>query len=81
MVSIPCSKYLLDRPPAAPVLPQMNDIFDTALAIKNRIYGNRVVLFAPLYIGERGGALGREGRDLVGRGHVVSDWGGEGGKA
>ncbi|GIM16082.1 hypothetical protein Vretimale_18737 [Volvox reticuliferus] len=28
----------------------MNDIFDTALAIKNRIYGNRVVLFAPLYI-------------------------------
>lgn len=32
--------------------PQMNEIFDTALAIKNRIYGNRVVLFAPLYIGE-----------------------------
>ena len=30
----------------------MNDIFDVALAIKNRIYGNRVVLFAPLYIGE-----------------------------
>ncbi|KAG2449995.1 hypothetical protein HYH02_000099 [Chlamydomonas schloesseri] len=28
----------------------MNDIFDTALAIKERIYGNRVVLFAPLYI-------------------------------
>ncbi|KAG2501619.1 hypothetical protein HYH03_000124 [Edaphochlamys debaryana] len=28
----------------------MHEIFDTALAIKNRIYGNRVVLFAPLYI-------------------------------
>lgn len=28
----------------------MNDIFDTAFAIKQRIYGNRIVLFAPLYI-------------------------------
>lgn len=28
----------------------MKPIFDTAFAIKNRIYGNRVVLFAPLYI-------------------------------
>ena len=28
----------------------MQMIFDTAFAIKNRIYGNRIVLFAPLYI-------------------------------
>lgn len=28
----------------------MDKIFDTAFAIKNRIYGNRIVLFAPLYI-------------------------------
>lgn len=28
----------------------MKMIFDTAFAIKNRIYGNRIVLFAPLYI-------------------------------
>ena len=28
----------------------MKPIFDTAFAIKHRIYGNRVVLFAPLYI-------------------------------
>ena len=28
----------------------MAPIYDTALAIKERIYGNRVVLFAPLYI-------------------------------
>ncbi|GBG64766.1 hypothetical protein CBR_g46723 [Chara braunii] len=28
----------------------MNEIYDTAFAIKNRIYGNRIVLFAPLYI-------------------------------
>ncbi|EFN57653.1 hypothetical protein CHLNCDRAFT_30311 [Chlorella variabilis] len=28
----------------------MSDIFDTAFAIKQRIYGNRIVLFAPLYI-------------------------------
>lgn len=28
----------------------MRPIFETAFKIKNRIYGNRVVLFAPLYI-------------------------------
>ena len=28
----------------------MEKINDTAFAIKNRIYGNRIVLFAPLYI-------------------------------
>ncbi|KAL4444884.1 hypothetical protein ABPG77_003934 [Micractinium sp. CCAP 211/92] len=28
----------------------MGDIVDTAFAIKERIYGNRIVLFAPLYI-------------------------------
>lgn len=28
----------------------MSKINDTAFAIKNRIYGNRIVLFAPLYI-------------------------------
>lgn len=28
----------------------MELIYDTAFAIKNRIYGNRIVLFAPLYI-------------------------------
>ena len=28
----------------------MGMINDTAFAIKNRIYGNRIVLFAPLYI-------------------------------
>ena len=28
----------------------MKPIFETAFDIKNRIYGNRVVLFAPLYI-------------------------------
>ncbi len=28
----------------------MQMIYDTAFAIKNRIYGNRIVLFAPLYI-------------------------------
>lgn len=28
----------------------MNMVYDTAFAIKNRIYGNRIVLFAPLYI-------------------------------
>ena len=28
----------------------MSMINDTAFAIKNRIYGNRIVLFAPLYI-------------------------------
>uniref|UniRef100_A0A7S0WW57 Biotin and thiamin synthesis-associated domain-containing protein n=1 Tax=Chlamydomonas leiostraca TaxID=1034604 RepID=A0A7S0WW57_9CHLO len=28
----------------------MDKIYDTAFAIKNRIYGNRIVLFAPLYI-------------------------------
>lgn len=28
----------------------MDLVFDTAFAIKNRIYGNRIVLFAPLYI-------------------------------
>uniref|UniRef100_A0A7R9V5U9 Biotin and thiamin synthesis-associated domain-containing protein n=1 Tax=Chlamydomonas euryale TaxID=1486919 RepID=A0A7R9V5U9_9CHLO len=28
----------------------MERIYDTAFAIKNRIYGNRIVLFAPLYI-------------------------------
>ena len=28
----------------------MKPIFETAFQIKNRIYGNRVVLFAPLYI-------------------------------
>lgn len=28
----------------------MGMITDTAFAIKNRIYGNRIVLFAPLYI-------------------------------
>jgi len=25
-------------------------VYDTALAIKERIYGNRIVLFAPLYL-------------------------------
>ena len=28
----------------------MGMVFDTALAIKERIYGNRIVLFAPLYL-------------------------------
>jgi hypothetical protein len=28
----------------------MSLVYDTALSIKNRIYGNRIVLFAPLYI-------------------------------
>jgi len=28
----------------------MQEIFDTAFAIKERIYGNRIVLFAPLYL-------------------------------
>ncbi len=28
----------------------MDMLYDTAFAIKNRIYGNRIVLFAPLYI-------------------------------
>ena len=28
----------------------MELVYDTAFAIKNRIYGNRIVLFAPLYI-------------------------------
>jgi hypothetical protein len=28
----------------------MELVYETALAIKNRIYGNRIVLFAPLYI-------------------------------
>lgn len=28
----------------------MEKINETAFAIKNRIYGNRIVLFAPLYI-------------------------------
>jgi hypothetical protein len=28
----------------------MGMVYDTALAIKERIYGNRIVLFAPLYI-------------------------------
>jgi 2-iminoacetate synthase ThiH len=28
----------------------MDMVYDTAFAIKNRIYGNRIVLFAPLYI-------------------------------
>lgn len=28
----------------------MEMVYDTAFAIKNRIYGNRIVLFAPLYI-------------------------------
>lgn len=28
----------------------MSEIFDTAFAIKERIYGNRIVLFAPLYL-------------------------------
>ena len=28
----------------------MQEIFDTAFAIKQRIYGNRIVLFAPLYL-------------------------------
>ena len=28
----------------------MQKVYDTAFAIKNRIYGNRIVLFAPLYI-------------------------------
>eukprot|EP00184_Porphyridium_aerugineum_P004987 CAMPEP_0184708202 /NCGR_PEP_ID=MMETSP0313-20130426/37638_1 /TAXON_ID=2792 /ORGANISM="Porphyridium aerugineum, Strain SAG 1380-2" /LENGTH=567 /DNA_ID=CAMNT_0027169785 /DNA_START=803 /DNA_END=2506 /DNA_ORIENTATION=- len=29
----------------------MSKLFDTAFRIKNRIYGNRIVLFAPLYLG------------------------------
>jgi hypothetical protein len=33
----------------------MGMVYDTALAIKERIYGNRIVLFAPLYLV---GALG-----------------------
>lgn len=28
----------------------MQEIFDAAFAVKNRIYGNRIVLFAPLYL-------------------------------
>lgn len=28
----------------------MNELYNTALAIKERIYGNRIVLFAPLYL-------------------------------
>jgi hypothetical protein len=28
----------------------MGMVYDTALAIKERIYGNRIVLFAPLYL-------------------------------
>jgi len=28
----------------------MQEIFDTAFSVKNRIYGNRIVLFAPLYL-------------------------------
>lgn len=28
----------------------MDMVYDTALAIKERIYGNRIVLFAPLYL-------------------------------
>jgi len=28
----------------------MNDLYSTALSIKERIYGNRIVLFAPLYL-------------------------------
>eukprot|EP00033_Pygsuia_biforma_P000408 GCRY01000488.1.p1 GENE.GCRY01000488.1~~GCRY01000488.1.p1 ORF type:complete len:415 (+),score=40.65 GCRY01000488.1:441-1685(+) len=28
----------------------MKELFDTALSIKRRIYGNRIVLFAPLYL-------------------------------
>lgn len=28
----------------------MQELFDTALAIKQNIYGNRIVLFAPLYL-------------------------------
>ena len=28
----------------------MQSLYDTALAIKERIYGNRIVLFAPLYL-------------------------------
>lgn len=28
----------------------MDEIYDTAFAIKERIYGNRIVLFAPLYL-------------------------------
>mmetsp|Transcript_16435 Transcript_16435/g.33157 ORF Transcript_16435/g.33157 Transcript_16435/m.33157 type:complete len:542 (-) Transcript_16435:145-1770(-) len=28
----------------------MNELYDTALSIKQRIYGNRIVLFAPLYL-------------------------------
>lgn len=34
----------------------MGMVFDTALAIKERIYGNRIVLFAPLYL-VRGGVF------------------------
>ena len=28
----------------------MNELYNTALYIKERIYGNRIVLFAPLYL-------------------------------
>ena len=28
----------------------LNELYDTALSIKQRIYGNRIVLFAPLYL-------------------------------
>ncbi|KXZ55408.1 hypothetical protein GPECTOR_3g6 [Gonium pectorale] len=42
--------FVVHSPESKSEFVQMNDIFDTALAIKNRIYGNRVVLFAPLYI-------------------------------
>jgi hypothetical protein len=41
----------------------MGLVYDTALAIKERIYGNRIVLFAPLYLvwGGLGGVGGRHG--------------------
>ena len=41
----------LNPTPHPPRLPDlMNMVYDTALAIKERIYGNRIVLFAPLYL-------------------------------
>lgn len=46
----------------------MDEIFDTAFQIKERIYGNRIVLFAPLYIASE--CAGGGGKEAYVRSHA-----------
>ena len=40
------------RAPGAPTQPELvEEIFDAARQLKRDVYGNRIVLFAPLYVG------------------------------